>query len=257
MARAGAASALSSATLSHAALGYGAALELESTAALTARLYGFNRWALSPKLLMSLPGQHELREFVLKEGPAELTRHWRSQRQEKRGGWLMWVRRDGAWRFPGVAHKLYLSSAPTSIRDALRELVPVLTESSCFLFKVGATPADLARPDKLVAYFGDRDETLRVAEAVRSRIVGLPAQGVPFACPVDPEGLLSWGVDPAHEPGEPRSWRTWLCGELAEAMTQCGERDRINAARERLAILGIDPDRFEPPPGLWESDEDD
>jgi hypothetical protein len=153
---------------------------------------------------------------------------------------------------PAVVHKLYLSSAPTSIREALREFVPVLTQSRCVLFKVGATPADLARPDKLVAYFDDRAETLRVAEAVRERTGGIPAQGVPFACPVDPEGLLSWGVDPPHEPGEPRSWRTWLCSELAEAMTGCGGGDRVAAAHDRLLTLGIDRDRWEAPPGLWE-----
>ena len=135
----------------------------------------------------------------------------------------MWVRRDGSWRIPRVAHKLYLSSAPTSIRDALREFVPVLTQSRCVLFKVGATPADLARPDKLVAYFEDRAETLRVAEAVQARTGGIPAQGVPFTCPVDPESLLSWGVDPPHEPGEPRSWE-----DLALLRARPGD-DRVRA----------------------------
>jgi hypothetical protein len=240
--------------LSEAALRYGAALGLNDAAALTVRLYGYHRWPLSPKLVMSLPGQHELRQCVLKEGPAELTRHWRSQRHETRGGWLSWVRRDELARFPAIAHKLYVSPDPTSVRDALRELVPELTLSRCVRFKVGATPAFLARPDKLVAYFSDREAALEVAEALKSRIDGLAAHGVPFSCPVDPAGVLSWGVDPPHVPGELRSWRTWLCAEIAEAMTSCGPGDRLAAARRRLAMLGIDPDSWEPRPELWRDD---
>jgi hypothetical protein len=205
--------------------------------ALTARLYGFHRWPLSPRLVMSLPGQRELREFVLKEGPAELTRHWRSQRHEKHAGWLTWIRRDGSGGVPEVAYKLYVSPRPTSVRDALRELVPELTRSRCFRFKV--------------AYFSSRAETLRVADVVRERIGGMAAHGVPFTCPVDPAGILSWGVDPPHNPPGQGSWRTWLCSELAQAMTECVSGDRVAAARERLATLGIDPDRWEPPPGLW------
>jgi hypothetical protein len=237
--------------VSAAALRYGAALEIDDPLALAMRLYGFNRHALSPRLVMSLPGPHELREFVLKEGPPELTSDWRSRRRDTRGGWLGWIRRDEPGRAPAVAYKLFVSPAPTAVREALSALVPELTRSRCFHFKVGATPADLARPDKIVAYFDDRAETLRVAELVRTHIDGLPAHGVPFSCPIDDGGLLSWGVDPPHGDDEATSWRARLCSEMAAAMTAAAPDDRVAAARERVVALGIDPDRFEPSPGIW------
>jgi HopA1 effector protein family len=216
------------------------------SAALTARLYGFNRWPLSPKLMMSLPGQRELREFVLKEGPAELTQHWRSQRYKSRPGWLSWVRREWPRGLPEITYKLYVSPAPTSVCDVLRGLVPELTESRCIRFKVGATPADLARPDKLVAYFGDREEALRVADVLRKRLDGVPAHGVPLSVPFNSNRLLSWGIDPPYKPERPTSWRMWLCSEIAQAMTASQSGGRVAAANSRLAAIGIDPDSWEP-----------
>lgn len=224
---------------------------MSDAVALAVRLYGFNCWPLSPKLVMSLPGQRELRDFVLKEGPAELIRHWRSQRHQSRPGWLSWVRRERPRGLSEITYKLYVSPTPTSVRDVLREFVPELTESSCIRFKVGATPGYLARPDKLVAYFSDREETLRVAEAVSRRVEGIPAQGVPFSAPVNANRLLSWGVDPPHDPEHLISWRTWLCSEIAQAMATCGSGDRVAAAHDRLSALGVDPVFWEPSPNLW------
>ncbi len=240
------------AELSWSALRYGAALRLGDPAALAARLYGFNRWPLSPKLLMSLPSDRQLREFVLKEGPAELTRYWRSQRHAKRSGWLTWIRRDGSSRVAAIPYKLFVSPAPTAVRDALRVVVPELTQSRCFHFKVGAAPAELARPDKLVAYFPDREETLRVATRVADRLRALPSHGVPFSCAVDSGTLVSWGVDPPHEPDEQTSWRKWLCAELAHAITERASGDCVAAGRARLQAVRIDPESWEPEPGMWE-----
>lgn len=201
---------------------------------------------------MSLPGERQLREFVLKEGPSELTRYWRSQRHEKRAGWLSWIRRDGTTRVARITHKLYVSPVPTAVREALRVVVPELTQSECFHFKVGATPAELARPDKLVAYFHDREETLRVAARIAVRLHALPAHGVPFSCAIDGRTLLSWGVDPPHRPEARVSWRKWLCAELAHAITQDASGNGVAAARSRLEALGVDPESWEPVPGLWE-----
>jgi hypothetical protein len=150
----------------------------------------------------------------------------------------------------GVTYKLYVSPPPTLVREILRELVLQLTQSWCLGFKVAATPADLARPDKLVAYFDEREETLRAADLIRERVRGIPAHGVPFSVPIDPAGLLSWGLDPPFDAVEPTSWRLWLCSELAQAMTDCLPGDRVSSARGRLTTLGIDPDRWELSPNL-------
>lgn len=237
--------------ISAAALRYGAALRFDEVTPLAARLYGFQRWPLSPKLVQSLPGQHDLRQFVIREGPPELTRHWRSRRYESLPGWLVWIRRERAFRERHLAYKLYLSPPPTLVRDALRELVPALTDSGCTRFKVAATPSYLARPDKLIAYFESRDAALQTGEVVRKRLDGLAVQGVPFTCAVDSAGLLSWGMDPPSNHEQVSSWRTWLCFELATAMVN-GGGDGVAAARQRLAKLRIDADTWEPPPELWE-----
>jgi hypothetical protein len=233
-------------------LRYGAALEMGDRDALTVRLYAFHRWPLAPKLVMALPPATELREFVLKEGPSELIRHWRSQRHDKHPGWLSWIRRDRPTRLPRVIYKLYVSPPPTLIRETLRELVPELTESRCLHFKVGATPAGLTRPDKLVAYFPSRAEVLRVGRAAKARLAGMNAHGVPFSCPIAQAGTVSWAIDPPHGNGR-MSWRTWICGELAQAMTTAPASERLDAAYRRLTQLGIDSDRWKPSRRLWQT----
>jgi hypothetical protein len=249
------------AALSDAALRYGAALELRDAEELSVRLYGFHRYPLSPRLVATLPGAHQLRQFVLREGPAELTEYWRSQRYEGRAGWLHWIRRGSRDTVRHVTHKLYVSPPPTLIREAMRELVPLLTQSECLRFKIAATPSYLARPDKLVAYFDGPAETLRVGELLVDLLRGMPVHGVPFSCSVnpsnaapDPTGPVSWGVDPPSTEEHPMSWRLWLCSEIAEAMIASEREARVAAARVRIESWGIDTTSWRPPPGLWQSD---
>ena len=233
------------------ALHYGAALKLDDPMVLTTRLYGFNRLPLAPKLLASLPQERHLREFVLSGAPA-LTGQWRSRRFEQRSGWLSWIRRDGSSRSPSIAHKLYISPLPEAILDTLRTVAPLLTESDCVAFKLGVTPSFLARPDKLVAYFADREAMLGVAHEATLRLGGVPAHGAPFTFPVDADSLVSYGFDPPHGPDELTSWRIWLCSELAQAMVDAGPEDGVSAAQARLIALGIDPLTWQAPENFWE-----
>lgn len=237
--------------LSDRGLRYGAALGLQRRDVLTARLYGFNRLPLAPKVRATVPGEHDLRRVVLASTPG-LSERWRSRRIERRGGWLSWVRRDGTSRTPEVAHKLYVSPRPEAVGDVVRTLTPLLSDSDCLVFKLGATPSFLVRPDKLVAYFDGRDEMLRVARAAVPALAGVPAQGVPFTFPVDADGLVSTGVDPPYDSEVLTSWRLWLCGALAAVMV--GADDPVAAARSRLTELGIDPDSWLEPPELWSAD---
>jgi hypothetical protein len=245
--------------LSDAALHYGAVFELDDAEILGARLYGFHRYPLSPKLVRLLPGSDQLRQFVLREAPPELTRYWRSQRYEGRAGWLYWARRGAPDLVRRITPKLYVSPPPTMIREALRELVPVLTQSSCLRFKVAATPSYLARTDKLVAYFDDRAEMLQLGEVLMDRLQGIPVHGVPFSSPVfasassENIGLVSWGVDPPSAGDRQASWRSWLCREIALAMTSSEPNARLAAARTRVQSLGIDVASWAAPPHFWES----
>ena len=146
---------------------------------------------------------------------------------------------------------MYISPAPTSVRDVIPIMIPELVGSTCFQFKIAATPINLARSDKAVAYFADRDGMLEVAARLRKLLDGVPAHGVPFTCLVDAAGLLSWGVDPPPDSGKRVSWRSWICSELSQAMTEGHSGDRITAARARVAGAGIDPNSWEPRPDLW------
>jgi hypothetical protein len=204
-------------------------------------------------LVRVLPGPFDLRDFVLRVAPPELSRHWRSRRYEGRAGWLHWSRREAPEGRREVAYKVYVNPRPENVKDAVGELVPVLTESGCERFKVGATPGYLARPDKLVAYFPERAEALQVAEQVGARLQGVPSHPVPFTCWLDPAGLVSWGKDPPSSDEQPMSWRSWLCGQIAEAMTGSSPFTRVAAALGRVRRLGIDPASWAPPLGLWEA----
>jgi len=134
-------------------------------------------------------------------------------------------------------------------------LVPLLTESGCVSFKVGATPSFLARPDKFVAYFADRETMLRIARVASQRLSGIPAQGVPFSFPVDAAGLVSFGFDPPHRHGELTSWRIWLCSQIAHAMTTADPGVAVGAAHRRLIEFGIDPAIWQAPLDFWERNE--
>ncbi|MFC6148976.1 MULTISPECIES: hypothetical protein [Mumia] len=217
---------------------------------LTVRLYGFNRLPLSPKIRAAVPGERDLRGFVLAGTPG-LSEHWRSRRLERRAGWLSWIRRDGTSRTPTVAHKLYISPMPEAVGDAVRVLTPLVTDSPCVAFKLGATPSFLARPDKLVAYFRGRNEMLDVARLAAERLDGIPAHGVPFTFPLDSAGLVSSGVDPPYDADRLTSWRLWLCTELARAILAADGGDALAAARSRLVALGIDPDTWQAPLDPW------
>ena len=88
--------------------------------------------------------------------------------------------------------------------------------------KVACTVDGPLRPDHLVV-ISPRPRTLRaVVPALERDLAGLPGHGVPFAAALTPDGLLSWGVDPARRPaprGGATSWRAWLALRLAGFLT--------------------------------------
>jgi hypothetical protein len=129
------------------------------------------------------------------------------------------------------------------LKEALSAAVDVLTRFLATSFKVGADAAGLLRPDKLVIYFANRQDLLACAEALRVRLRGLQAQGVPFTTGIDDNGLISWGVDPPL--GEGRvgryiddSWRTWLCNRLAIALRTV-DRTRTSVSPSRYALTRL------------------
>jgi hypothetical protein len=140
------------------------------------------------------------------------------------------------------------------MRPAFHAALPVITSSEAVGFKIGADLSYLARPDKIVVYFCSHEETLRVGRLLEPMLVDCPAHGVPFTCPIDGSGLVSWGMDPPDDVARQESWRLWLAQRLAEAMTEAPIDDQVDAALTHAESLGIDPTSWDPRGVVWRPD---
>jgi hypothetical protein len=133
--------------------------------------------------------------------------------------------------------------------------VDTLTATSAPRFKVGADAAGLLRPDKIVIYLRDAQETSTVAAALDKALAGVSPHGVPFSAYLAGDGLLSWGGDPPRDAApigrRPESWRLSVCRRLAESLVAAQRvsltRVRpVDFALERLAVDGVDVRWFAP-----------
>jgi hypothetical protein len=256
------------AALSLEALRYGQALGLDDPAELAARLYSYGRLPVTAAWARRLPDAEAVLEFL---GAAEgsprrrqLEAGWERAPEGRSPGWIAWRPRLSRETATATSvFKLYLSPLPEAAPAAFAALVEVLTRRGARAMKVGHDAAGLARPDKLVAYFGDLEGLRAVAAELEERLAGVPAQGVPFSAPIDSAGLLSWGMDP---PGseraltwqDPESWRLWVARRLAAALiaaqSQGGtDMEPRQFAVERLRREGVDVDHWTPSTSLWRS----
>lgn len=180
-------------------------------------------------------------------------------------GWINFHARSRRAYRPGAAvYKLYVSPRPENIRDAFDAVVRTLAGRDVD-FKIGMDAAGLLRPDKMVAYFGDRAELDEVAAALRARLAGCPAHGVPFTATWNgglpsAGGLLSWGLDPPESERAlswlgRESWRLWLAQKLGHAMafakTESRTAEPWRFAVERVRRLGVDVATWTPAESLW------
>ena len=249
------------AQLSHSALQYGQALELTDPLALSLKLYVYNQKPASPAWRRRLPDRAAVTEFLrLAPGgvnEARLRRGWSPI--DGGDGWLLFEARAPKPTGAGSPSKLYVSPAPEALPEALGAVIDVLGDTEARHFKVGADLKGVLRPDKLVAYFAGREALLAAVEALRSRLGGMPSQGVPFTAEAAGR-LLSWGADPQEiSSGWGSSWRQWLTQRLAAALID-GRNAAAGAlagappgvfepwrfALERIRLEGVDPETFSP-----------
>jgi len=250
--------------LSFEALRHAEDLESTDAAAASAALYFYNRIPISRFWRARFPDRAAVLAHlgVERDAVAAMLRAWRQSSSE---GWISWTPRGG--RRVGAdapTYKMYVSPRPENIREAFEGVIRALTDVGPVDFKIGEDASGLLRPDKLVLYFGSREELDRAAGAILSRLSGCPAHGVPFTAGVDAAGLLSWGVDP---PDSERtlswmgreSWRLWLAGKLGDAIAFAKgwstplPVEPWRFARERVRRLGVDVDRWTPNDSLWRS----
>jgi hypothetical protein len=253
------------AKLSVAALQYGQALAVDDPLRLSYRLYGYNRRPLTPRWRRLLASAEAVQTHLgIAPGGAHrpgLDRAWKaSPAGSGVEPWLSWRTRqpERAASEGGATWKLYVSPAPEALAESFGAVLDALAAGRAAQFKIGSGAAGLLRSDKIVAYFPDFERLAAAAEAVSSRLAGVPAQGVPFTSEIGGDGLLSWGMDPpAAERGAwggRESWRLWLTHRLARALlaaraTEGAEPWRF--ALERVRLEGVDTESWTPAASLW------
>jgi hypothetical protein len=252
------------AQLSHDALCYAQALEDLPAEALAARLYAYGRQPVSERLRSRL-GTREARELYLgldRGGPSRRlleARFVQVSDGDSESPWLLWrARSNGSRPRNGAAGRAKLYVSPSI--DALPEVLSATIESvaaarGAAALKLGASVADLCRPDKLMVYFAGLDDLHKAASALSERLDGAGAQGVPFTAAITADGLLSWGLDPPEQVGA-GSWRLWVTTLLARYLAvarelQSGSSEPWLYATERLRLDGVDPVTWTPEPALW------
>jgi len=265
------------ARLSIEALRYGQALAFDDPLLLSFRLYSYNRRPLTPRWQQLLGSAEAVREHlgIGRGGPNRkiLDRVWEGRPPSE--AWLSWRARaaEPLSSREGVTWKLYVSPEPEALAGSFGEILEALAAARTPQFKIGADASGLLRPDKIVAYFPSFERLAGAAEAIASRLGGIPAQGVPFTSEIRSEsrseiggeGLLSWGADPpADDPHRSRgggeSWRLWLTHRLAQALlgawaSGSGSMEPWRFALERLRLEGVDTETWTPGALLWREGE--
>jgi hypothetical protein len=237
------------AALSRRALQYAERLDGLEPAALSARLYAYNRIPASARWCRLLRDESAVEAYLgIRDGdPARMLAD----------GWIVW-RSDSVMchRNGAATYKLYVSPACIELRAAFAATAQAVSRSASFCWKVGANVYGLLRPDKIVIYFQELDAVHETAAYLTEKLKGCPAHGVPFTAELGAGALLSWGVDPPEEEDlvpwlERESWRLRICNRLAAALVLAKTFDAkgISPSRfavERLRLEGIDTDTWSP-----------
>lgn len=253
------------AEISHAALRYAQDLAEDDPLALSFRLYGYNRRPLTPAWKRLLPKGDQVLAWlgIGAGGPRGPRRQLLDRSWERTGGssaewWLSWrSRQDGDLSGGGATWKLYVSPVPEALPGSFGDILEALAAGRAAQFKIGADALGILRADKIVAYFPSFERLAVAAEALETRLSGIPAQGVPFTSEIGGEGLLSWGVDPPREEssfGSGESWRLWLTHRLSRALLSArstAEPEPWRFALERVRLEGVDTDTWTPGALLW------
>jgi hypothetical protein len=257
--------------LAQAALRYAQALDIDESGKLSARLYFYNRLPVSLRWRRRFPGQEAVASFLGIE-PGGVNRRLLDGRWRKlklappSDGWFQWESRERSphedtaserYKLASERYKLYVSPHPEHLQEAFHVVVEVLADSSAHHFKVGNDAAGVLRPDKIVIYVDSSEALHKVANHLKRRLAGCPAQGVPFSAAfAEDDGLLSWGIDPVPDEGtlgwqERESWRLWVTNRLARVLLEAkragtGPLEPWRFALERVRLENIDPETWTP-----------
>jgi hypothetical protein len=252
------------AQLSLNALKYAQALAIDDSSKLSARLYFYNRFPITPKLLHLYPSEIEIAEYLQISSyhlaGKLLQKHWREATSTQGDDfWRTWKSLENLESLNSqekATYKLYISPRFEALGEVFPTLVQIFTELQVPQFKVGGKQiAGLLRSDKIIAYFGDFDSLKKTADLIMTSLPNIPSQGVPFTSELDENGLLSWGIDPpsneqALKWQERESWRVWLTNRLAigimSAKNAHSSLEPWQFALYRLQQEGVDSKTWQP-----------
>ena len=249
------------AALSQRAIEYAAQLETTDAAALSSRLYMYNRIPASTRWRRVLSDLAAVETYLGIRGD-NVSRHlensWsRLDSDSNTSGWIAWqsTRQTHAHAVP-IVYKLYISPSCDEVRAAFPTVARTVAQSRAFHLKVGNDAYGILRPDKIVAYFRELADLETTATILLEKLDGCSPHGVPFTAEIGGDGLLSWGIDPpADERSVPwlarESWRSRICNRLATALVlakTAGEAvsSITRFAMERLSFEGIDTKTWVP-----------
>ncbi len=262
------ATATFTAQLSMAALRYADRLEVEDARRLSARLYFYGRFPVSPGWLARFPDRRSVERFVGASGRGatarRLTRWKRVKPDPNNDGWLLWVNGSRKGTRGTGRYKLYISPRPEDSPAGFAAAVQVADDAGAEAFKVGHDPTALLRPDKIVLYFADFESLTAAASAASDLLRGYRGHGVPFTAELEASGgLVSWGVDPPRSESlvgwqERESWRLWLTNQLATSMLAArgagGKVEPWLFAAARVELDGVDTSTWTPRNDPWVAD---
>lgn len=246
------------ARLSLAAVEYVQRLDLSNPAAMSGRLYAYNRIPVGPTFQRWWPnGVVRSRLDDVVSSASHPSDDWQASTSDPT--WSTYARNDRSSQLGSDSsiYKLYVSPLPDHYFATLERVVAMVPlQPEVIGWKAGNDLRALLRPDKLVVYFLSADAVRSFASDLLAVLDGVPAQGVPFTAELGSDGLLSWGVDPPRLSTGPASvlsdsWRTWLTDRLAGALWQA-TRDGLDgpsacdAALHRLRVAGVDTQRWMP-----------
>ena len=240
--------------LSYAAIQYGQELINIDPATLSYKLYFYNRLPATQAWCQRLPDHtavlHYMDILPGQKNSASIREFWTLAKGND--AWLPFVAKRVHRSFHQKSYKLYISPRI----EVLPEIFPIVSEilGSCgsIQFKIGSGCYGLLRPDKLVAYFTNKQDLFEAAAVLNTKLAGAPVHGVPFTAETASDGLISWGIDPrGMSDVEGRSWRQWVTNRLAAGLLMARNRTESTIepwrfALERLALEGVDTATFMP-----------
>ncbi|HNP24357.1 MAG TPA: hypothetical protein PKM63_18960 [Panacibacter sp.] len=224
-------------------------LKNETVKSLGNKLYTFNVIPMDKSHEKYLSSVSAVSDFLFTHFPENntLSDNWTLNRERRY--WFSWSRNKSIpqqkYGETVNTYKLYLSPMPEATASLFNIAVPVLTRSGAGSFKIGQTMNGLLRPDKMVAYFENRDDLLLAANELEALCANTPAHGVPFTTQFDKNGLISFGIDFQASRKQGYSWRTWITDMLASIILQAKmENLEIDLLLEyikvRLFIANVD-----------------